>query len=196
MYYLQLLFSFQGRISRGSYWIAWAIYLAANILVSILGTKVLEGDTGGPVILLVWLIIAYSSVAVAAKRWHDRDKSGWWSLIILIPIAGLFWMIVENGFLPGTFGPNRFGADPVKAVPITYEGQTYLRQRNGSFTDLAGNPLRDAVLIGALGTAYLTMQPDRSSTWDNSALDRLDNNDSDSRSDVAFDSDSGGGGGD
>jgi uncharacterized membrane protein YhaH (DUF805 family) len=191
MNYSQLLFSFQGRISRQAYWFAWAIYFAANTAASIVGTRVLDGNAGGGLILIVWLVIAYSSLAVAAKRWHDRGKSGWWSLIGLVPIVGIIWTVVENGFLPGTLGPNRFGPDPVKPVPITYEGQTYLRNRDGTFSDLSGNPVRDAVLIGALGSAYLAMRPDRSSSWDSSALDRLSDSEPSSSS-----SDSGGGGGD
>jgi uncharacterized membrane protein YhaH (DUF805 family) len=55
------------------------------------------------------------SLAVFAKRWHDRDKSGWWSLILLVPFIGSIWALVECGCLPGTEGPNRYGADPLAA---------------------------------------------------------------------------------
>ena len=43
--------------------------------------------------------------AVAVRRAHDNDKSGWF---ILIPIYGL----IIVWFLEGTRGPNRFGPDP------------------------------------------------------------------------------------
>ena len=49
------------------------------------------------------------------KRAHDRNRTGWYALIILIPLAGPLWFLVEFGFLSGTAGPNRFGADPVSA---------------------------------------------------------------------------------
>jgi uncharacterized membrane protein YhaH (DUF805 family) len=55
----------------------------------------------------------YSVFAVYAKRWHDRDKSGWWSLIILVPIIGGIWFLVECGILPGTPGANQYGPDPL-----------------------------------------------------------------------------------
>jgi uncharacterized membrane protein YhaH (DUF805 family) len=64
------------------------------------------------------LAILYPSLAVAAKRFHDRDKSGWWVLIIFIPIVGIIWYIVELGCLPGTPGPNRFGSDPLGAPAL------------------------------------------------------------------------------
>ena len=71
--------------------------------------------TGGILGALFSLIALWPSLAVYAKRWHDRGKSGWWTLIILIPIVGAIWMLVECGFLKGTDGANDFGADPVPA---------------------------------------------------------------------------------
>jgi len=62
---------------------------------------------------VIALAILYPSLAVAAKRFHDRDKSGWWILILFIPIIGFIWYLVELGFLPGMPSPNRFGPDPL-----------------------------------------------------------------------------------
>ena len=50
------------------------------------------------------------AIIVHIKRFHDRDKSGWWVLIVLIPIIGAIWLLIELGFLKGTLGPNRFGS--------------------------------------------------------------------------------------
>ncbi len=52
---------------------------------------------------------AWPSLAIVVKRWHDRNKSGFWSLIYAIPVVGLVWGFVENGFLPGTKGENKYG---------------------------------------------------------------------------------------
>ena len=58
-------------------------------------------------------------VAVTIRRLHDRDMSGWWYLgfivAALIPVFNilvLFGMLILM-VLPGTAGPNRFGADPL-----------------------------------------------------------------------------------
>lgn len=82
------------------------------LIAALLGTgfdttnfSVLEG---------LWsLLFLYPALAVTTKRWHDRDKSGWWSLILLVPVIGAIWMTVECGFLHGTDGLNRFGPDPL-----------------------------------------------------------------------------------
>lgn len=74
----------------------------------------LLGDMLGMILVVIYSIaILWAGLAVSVKRWHDRDKSGWWILIGLIPVIGTIWVLVENGFLPGTAGPNRFGPDPL-----------------------------------------------------------------------------------
>jgi uncharacterized membrane protein YhaH (DUF805 family) len=50
------------------------------------------------------LAIFLPSLALAIRRMHDVDKSGWYSLI---PIYNLILLCTE-----GTTGDNRFGADP------------------------------------------------------------------------------------
>ena len=120
-----LLQSFEGRINRGKFWVGsivlWGISIIVNAVIStVFGMQFVEGEifpVMGPVSWLLWVLaalaIAYATLAVWAKRWHDRDKSGWWSLIALIPFIGAIWMLVECGCLPGTEGPNRYGPDPL-----------------------------------------------------------------------------------
>ncbi|HEV7658296.1 MAG TPA: DUF805 domain-containing protein [Allosphingosinicella sp.] len=71
---------------------------------------------GIPGILLMLYALAtfIPNLAVAVRRLHDQDKSGWWILIALVPLIGGIWLLVLY-FIEGTRGPNRFGPDP-KAV--------------------------------------------------------------------------------
>lgn len=55
---------------------------------------------------MIWVDI-YSSV----KRLHDIDASGWWAILIFIPLVNLFLGIVLL-FRKGTNGENRFGLPP------------------------------------------------------------------------------------
>jgi uncharacterized membrane protein YhaH (DUF805 family) len=121
------LFGFQGRIPRRIYWL-WSL-LPGIIFVVVIGLLAPLFSTPPPpdappgtesglspvgmiVMLLLYIPLVWISLAVSAKRWHDRAKSGWWILISLIPIVGGIWMFVECGCLRGTEGPNQFGADP------------------------------------------------------------------------------------
>ncbi len=69
-----------------------------------------DARTGGGVLGgLFALAVLIPAIIVYIKRFHDRDKSGWWVLIGLVPLIGQLWLLIECGFLAGTPGPNRFG---------------------------------------------------------------------------------------
>jgi uncharacterized membrane protein YhaH (DUF805 family) len=121
---LTLLFSFQGRINRAKFWLIHiGLDIAAVLLVSLsFGGAVLSGDVeaarteagaAGVVAGLLFLPLLWIGLAASVKRWHDRDKSGWWVLIPLVPVIGGLWFLIECGFLPGTRGPNTYGPDPL-----------------------------------------------------------------------------------
>ena len=78
--------------------------VAVSIVDGILGTT---GTLGG----LYSLAVLIPSLAVAARRLHDTDKSGWWQLIALVPLIGWIILLV---FLCSDSKPgaNRFGANP------------------------------------------------------------------------------------
>ena len=50
-------------------------------------------------------------LAVGIRRLHDVGKSGWFYLIIFIPIIGIIWLLILF-FTEGTQGPNQYGPDP------------------------------------------------------------------------------------
>ena len=123
-----LLFSVQGRANRAKFWlVALGIVVVEVILFAvILGGAAMSGDPEqiaaamGPVasvVILVFVVIAtWISIAVAVKRYHDRNKSGWWVLIVFVPVIGGLWYLIECGFLRGTPGPNTYGPDPLAAA--------------------------------------------------------------------------------
>ena len=106
----QVWFSFQGRIGRQTYWLKYFLpWLGLNIVAGII-----DATTGVPAVgLVVGLVGIWVGIAAGAKRCHDRDRTGWFQLIVLIPIIGAIWLLIELGFLKGTEGENRFGPDPV-----------------------------------------------------------------------------------
>jgi len=112
---------FSGRSRRKEYWmfalmnaIVWTIIFALGLWGA--DSKLFSSSeelmmyflaTGG----IYTLITLIPSLAVAIRRLHDSDKSGWMLLVGLIPLVGgfilLFFYVTE-----GTPGPNRFGPDP------------------------------------------------------------------------------------
>jgi uncharacterized membrane protein YhaH (DUF805 family) len=124
-----LLFSFQGRINRAKFWLVHlAIFVVEAIVLSLMGgtAAIMSGDYEQAIVVFggasgaVWSIVAvlafWISLALGVKRWHDRNKTGWWMLIIFVPVIGGLWYLIECGFLKGTTGPNSYGPDPLTAV--------------------------------------------------------------------------------
>lgn len=110
----EFLLTYEGRFNRARYWAFTLAYLAVYIVLAIIDGVV---GTGGVLPLIFALAALYPAICVAIKRWHDRDKSGWWVLIALIPLIGAIWTLIECGILAGTSGPNRFGPDPLGGAP-------------------------------------------------------------------------------
>ncbi|CAN7500926.1 DUF805 domain-containing protein [Caulobacter sp. LjRoot300] len=113
----QKLFSFKGRIRRRDYWLLsillGVLVVVAYIVAAVVGVDV-ASDSNASMILqvVVTLALLWPSLALGAKRCHDRDQSAWWLLIEFIPIIGGFWALINLGILDGTQGRNRFGPSP------------------------------------------------------------------------------------
>jgi uncharacterized membrane protein YhaH (DUF805 family) len=95
----------------------------------------------GFVAIGLFLFFLFIAAAIATRRLHDRNRSGWW-LCTLLPqwpaaylmsrsgllpllhaahagaaagwlyVPALLWLGVELGVLPGTAGDNRYGDAP------------------------------------------------------------------------------------
>jgi len=139
MDWFYLLNSFDGRISRQTFWIGIAVLLVAEITAH-LAAEAIQGDR---LRAIVDLAFTYPEFAIAAKRAHDRDLPIWilivffgggavldlltvldltgsteqpsvLSLFIAVPFTVLLVaLMIELGLRRGTIGPNRFGPDPV-----------------------------------------------------------------------------------
>jgi len=98
--------NFSGRACRSEYWF-WALFvvlvdIAAGIIDAALWTYAITS--------LVDLALFLPGLALAVRRLHDLDRSGWWFLLVFIPIVGFIILIVW-ACTKGTEGPNRFGPD-------------------------------------------------------------------------------------
>ena len=90
-------------------------YLFYIIFAIVIG--IVDGllGTGGLLGVIYALGSLIPSIAIAARRLHDIGKSGWWQLIVLIPIIGIIVLLV---FLvtKGQFGENEYGANPLESA--------------------------------------------------------------------------------
>ncbi|MEI7712649.1 MAG: DUF805 domain-containing protein [Rhodospirillales bacterium] len=96
---------FRGRAKRSEY---WYFVLFCGLVASMAGIfdSTMSNDIG--VIGAIWhLATILPTIALATRRLHDVDRSGWWQLLWFIPVIGwvvlLVWLCTA-----GTPGANRF----------------------------------------------------------------------------------------
>ena len=88
----------------------WDNYPAEIEKPATIGQMVFLGVQFSVLLLFLWMLFA-----IAVKRYHDHDSSGWWSVLGLLPILGQLGLLISLGMLKGKEGDNRFGPDPLQA---------------------------------------------------------------------------------
>src|SRR4030081_1688344 len=90
----QLLFSFEGRLNRKPWWLTnIAVGVGVTVLLLLALAMVGEHKFTEAILTMALLIILYIpllwvSLALGAKRLHDRDKSAWW-LVLFYVVPGI-----------------------------------------------------------------------------------------------------------
>ncbi|KJG12401.1 membrane protein [Photobacterium iliopiscarium] len=105
---------FQGRARRKEFWFFTLINAFISLACSLIDTT-LQLPTlmeGYGVLAALYAAFAFiPTVAVTVRRLHDQNRTGWWALIMLVPIVGilvlLYFMVQDS-----TKGNNRFGSNP------------------------------------------------------------------------------------
>lgn len=114
----------RGRVTRRTWWLHYTLPLAiaaslAGLADSSLGYQHPAGEgwsiytyTGGPLSVAILLLTMVPSLSSSVARLHDRGHSAWWLLWVLLPGVGSLVLLIQNGFLRGDGGPNRYGPAP------------------------------------------------------------------------------------
>ncbi len=112
----QLLFSTRGRIPRSTFWLRFVLPVWVLTIIAVVidfATGLIDVDAGiGVFSGLFTVLLIYPSIAVCIKRFHDRNRSGWFYLLLFVPLLNI-WPTIELYFLRGTDGDNDYGPDPL-----------------------------------------------------------------------------------
>jgi len=97
------IFTAEGRLGRIRYFYYFLLTVLgisaitfAMLLLNIRPTEDIQS---------VFIFIAM--IVLTIQRCHDLNISGWWSLLVFVPLVSFYFF-----FAPGTKGANRFGAEP------------------------------------------------------------------------------------
>jgi len=105
---LSLYAIFTGRSRRSEYWLFFLFLILGSMVAAAIDAVV----TGANLISSLFSLgVLLPSIAVGVRRLHDTDRSGWWMLLMFLPLIGTIWLVVLFCFdsMPGA---NRFGPNP------------------------------------------------------------------------------------
>lgn len=106
--------TFTGRASRGEF--GWFTLLVLSLLaLAQTFDWLLFGPGSWPAAefftKVCSLVLVLPSAALITRRLHDIDRSGWWLLLLFVPVVGWVLMLL-NCLRPGRRGGNAYGAPP------------------------------------------------------------------------------------
>ncbi|HSN07122.1 MAG TPA: DUF805 domain-containing protein [Candidatus Angelobacter sp.] len=105
----------RGRASRSEFW--WfALEVAALYLLAWYVDSMRQ--TGGALSVVAWYGSLVPLVTLTVRRLHDSGSSGYWGLVILLPLIGVYW-ILSMLIQPSDGGDNAFGPGPPGPVDGT-----------------------------------------------------------------------------
>lgn len=93
--------NFDGTAPRSEYWWFWLFLVVTGFLL---------GFVSEMLAVVFNLAMIVPQFAAGARRLHDTDRSGWWQLLVLVPLVGWIVLLV---FLVQEGKDNRYALSPV-----------------------------------------------------------------------------------
>lgn len=105
--------NFTGRARRKEYWMFTLFVLLFSMVLGIadLLSGLMFTESVGLLSTVFSIAMILPGLAVTIRRLHDTGRSGWWILIALVPIVGVFILLFFT-ILDSEQGENRFGPNP------------------------------------------------------------------------------------
>lgn len=109
---------FSGRASRSEYWFWYLAILLGYVVYFVLVTVSFE--LGLVYLIALVLAVFVPTLAVGVRRLHDIGKSGWLTLLGLIPFVGIILLVFA--LMDSTPGANAYGPNPKDVTGATGTG--------------------------------------------------------------------------
>jgi len=113
---------FSDRSRRKEYWyfvlfnfiVSFAIGFIDGLIMIARGIDA-ESSPIGPFSAIYTLIALIPTIALATRRLHDTGRSGWWQLLVLLPVLG--WLVLLYFYVKDSqTGDNAYGSNPKELV--------------------------------------------------------------------------------
>lgn len=165
--YLKNYLNFNGRAGRAEFW--WPLYFFTFIYASLINALNIIPFLGTAISIIVMLAVILPNIALAVRRMHDINKSGFYALI---PYAGLAIFVYSyvnafSNFYYDTYGA---GLKILFGTVIAFTSIIYfvvLALRKGDLTENRFGAVPDDVEV---------VTEENSSTTSNASVEALPNN--------------------
>ena len=106
--FLEKFTKVDGRLNRLRFFLR---SLVLGLLATAVGVVLMAvvSETVGTV---VYTLLILGQFPLDIRRCHDLGKSGWWVLLLFVPLVNIIWALVLL-FKKGTEGENDYGPDPL-----------------------------------------------------------------------------------
>lgn len=106
---------FSGRAARTEFWMFTLFNAIAIIIARLIDTYLLNDY---PVLYILYtLAVLLPTLAVEFRRLHDIGRTGWWLLIVLIPIVG--WIVLLIFYCTDSQeNQNKYGSNPKETIAV------------------------------------------------------------------------------
>ena len=103
--------NFSGRANRKEFWMFVLFAILTTIVAAIIdvATGLFNEEVGlGLISGILQLFYFLPGLSLYVRRLHDLGRSGWWVLLLFVPLVNIA-MLIYIGFFKGTEGPNDYG---------------------------------------------------------------------------------------
>jgi uncharacterized membrane protein YhaH (DUF805 family) len=114
---------FSGRARRMEYWYFQLFCVLFSILFYVLDAVLNTPKFGSisyfdvpfqPISTIYWLALLIPCISVGARRLHDIGCSGWWQLLMFVPVVGSIILVFAFLIRPSQDGENQYGRNPIE----------------------------------------------------------------------------------
>jgi uncharacterized membrane protein YhaH (DUF805 family) len=105
-----LLNLYKGRLNRDNYWCCFGIWVLYIVFFASM-SSIIEAQNivvRAPIVFLWFISLDIFASSSWIRRFHDFNRSGWWCLLLLIPLIGLISGLVLL-FIKGDQAENKYG---------------------------------------------------------------------------------------
>tara|TARA_R110002072_G_scaffold33030_5_gene100223 strand:+ start:7703 stop:8194 length:492 start_codon:yes stop_codon:yes gene_type:complete len=100
-------FTIEGRATRREYWVFLLQSFVVAFILGVFSGLLLPQDIGMLVSTVIMILLTPACFCLTIRRIHDTGKSGWWFLLLFIPIVGLLaylYFVFAGSSEEDTFG--------------------------------------------------------------------------------------------